>query len=278
MITGRTLAHQIGDLIRNARWDAELTQDAMAARAGVSRSMLARVENGSRTPTLRLLERLLAEAGKQLRLELDPLDADVRAAIADGRAGDAAPATVAVLQRLLAYPESAELDGVVHRFEGVAAASLLGAPVPVDAVDVALADDPRTWRWLTERLGRLMLRVTPTGWSTWMGVAGVPNPWELERMSDDDAGTRLERGAGLVREQILAECPDRRFTLTGPLDGPPARVRLVDGREDAVRAVVVSTELGALRAQPLDEIEAADGWTRRVLDVLREERPGCADP
>ncbi|AEG43931.1 helix-turn-helix domain-containing protein [Isoptericola variabilis] len=273
-----TTIHDIGGLVRTVRWEAGLTQDVLAARAGVSRTTLTRIESGGRNPSLPMLERILAAAGKQVRIELDPLDADVRAAIAARRASDDPPATVEALLTLAALSdETPNLNTPPHRFEGVAAASLLGAPVPVDAVDVALADVPETWRWLTDRLCDLLFQVTPTGWRSWMPIGGVPHRRELARMPHDEAVARFARATELVRMQVLEECTDRRFTLTGPFDGPPARVRLVEP-EELVRAVPVETELGTMRAQPLDEIQVADGHTQRVLQVLREELAGCAAP
>lgn len=263
----------LGHIVRNARWEAGLTQDLMASRAGVSRAMLARIESGSRNPSLPMLERLLAVAGKQVRIELEPLDADVRRAIAEHRAADAPPATVTALHQLAGYSDwPALLPAVPHRFEGLAAASLLGAPVPVESIEVALADVPATWRWLTERLTELAVRVTPTGCRNPMGIGGVPHRSELARLPDDVAAARVERAMHLLREQVLGECSDRRLTVTGPFDDPRASVRLVDA-DQIKNAVPVETEVGTLRAQPRDEIQAADGRTARVLAVLREELP-----
>ncbi len=50
---------KLGAVLRQARLDAHLTQDALAGRAGVSRAWLARVEAGHRKAELEQLLRLI---------------------------------------------------------------------------------------------------------------------------------------------------------------------------------------------------------------------------
>jgi transcriptional regulator with XRE-family HTH domain len=64
-------------LLREARALAGLSQRALAARAGVAQSELARIESGRQEPSFARLEQLLRAAGYDLRIELvrhDPHD------------------------------------------------------------------------------------------------------------------------------------------------------------------------------------------------------------
>jgi transcriptional regulator with XRE-family HTH domain len=60
-----------GDLLRRAREDAGLSRSALAARAGVPTSTVSRIEAGSSDPTLTMLARLIAAAGRHLSLALE---------------------------------------------------------------------------------------------------------------------------------------------------------------------------------------------------------------
>ncbi len=57
-------------LVRAARQRAKLTQRELARRAGTSQSVVARTERGQVSPGAETLERLLREAGFELRVEL----------------------------------------------------------------------------------------------------------------------------------------------------------------------------------------------------------------
>jgi transcriptional regulator with XRE-family HTH domain len=60
-------------LVREARSRAGLTQRKLAARAGTSQSVVARVELGQTRPGSATLRQLLEAAGFELRAELLPL-------------------------------------------------------------------------------------------------------------------------------------------------------------------------------------------------------------
>ena len=62
-------------LLRAARERAGLTQRELARRAGSAQSVVARIEQGRTDPSSATLARLLAAAGFELRVELDPLPA-----------------------------------------------------------------------------------------------------------------------------------------------------------------------------------------------------------
>lgn len=55
-------------LVRNARKSAGLTQAQLAQRAGVTQSVVARLERGGGNPTFLTLERVLHAAGHRLEL------------------------------------------------------------------------------------------------------------------------------------------------------------------------------------------------------------------
>jgi len=63
-------------LVRNARKQAGLTQAELAERAGVTQSVIARLERGGGNPTFLTLERVLHAAGH--RLELSAVEQGLR--------------------------------------------------------------------------------------------------------------------------------------------------------------------------------------------------------
>lgn len=66
-------------LVREARKRAGLTQAALAQRAGVPQSTVARVESGARTPSTDLVERLVRAAGYEIRVGLGEPDPETTA-------------------------------------------------------------------------------------------------------------------------------------------------------------------------------------------------------
>lgn len=63
-----------GELVRESRKRAGLTQAELAARAGTTQSAIARLESGRTAPSLEQVERLLRLCGFQLLVELAPYD------------------------------------------------------------------------------------------------------------------------------------------------------------------------------------------------------------
>lgn len=64
----------IASVVREARRRAGLTQAALAERAGVPRSTVARIESGARTPSVELVERLVRAAGLEVTIALSEPD------------------------------------------------------------------------------------------------------------------------------------------------------------------------------------------------------------
>lgn len=214
----------------------------MAARAGVSRGTVAAIETGARSPSLEMLSALMAAAGKQIKIELEPLDDDVRRALAahaaDTSAADDLSMSVSLMEGL------ADLE---YRFEGLTAAALLGAPIAVpEPMVLALPDGPEAVSWLVGLVRTGVAEVAPLGRGFPMG--GVTTADGVARLVELGDGGQFELEVWLRTFLV-------RFV-------PP---------EDAGRAVLVVGEHGPLRVQPLHEIETTDRDAARVLRLLREQ-------
>ncbi|WMF04635.1 helix-turn-helix transcriptional regulator [Micromonospora robiginosa] len=80
-MTESRLVRQFAHTLRHERERAGLTQQALAARAGLSQAAVARIERGDRLPSLTTAERLLTALDRQLRIEVEPLDDHLDAAL-----------------------------------------------------------------------------------------------------------------------------------------------------------------------------------------------------
>ena len=63
-----------GELVREARKRAALTQRELAERAGTTQSAVARLESGRTSPSLEQVQRLMRLCGYDLLVELAPYD------------------------------------------------------------------------------------------------------------------------------------------------------------------------------------------------------------
>lgn len=63
-----------GELVREARKRAAITQQELAERAGTTQSAIARLESGRTSPSLEQVQRLMRLAGFELIVELAPFD------------------------------------------------------------------------------------------------------------------------------------------------------------------------------------------------------------
>jgi transcriptional regulator with XRE-family HTH domain len=61
-------------LVRLARDTAGMTQAQLAAAAGVTQQSISAYETGRKEPTLPTLKRMLAAAGLEMRIRLEPID------------------------------------------------------------------------------------------------------------------------------------------------------------------------------------------------------------
>lgn len=142
----------LGTAVRQQRHLRELTQCELAELAGVSQAAVTRIERGERAPSIPVLERLLAAMDVQLVVGVEPLDAHL-----DARIDDLAARPIA--ERV----DELGLNGMLDRLgdfpqviTGSTAALLQGAPVPVEALEIALRwqDSKRFTRWLEAAYGQ----------------------------------------------------------------------------------------------------------------------------
>ena len=66
------------NLVREARKRAGLTQVALAERANVAQSTIARIESGARTPSTDMVERLVRATGLEIHVHLQAPDHESR--------------------------------------------------------------------------------------------------------------------------------------------------------------------------------------------------------
>ncbi|MET7877082.1 helix-turn-helix domain-containing protein [Micromonospora profundi] len=146
------LVSLLGAAVRQQRNLRELSQRQLAALAGVTQGAVAHIERGERTPSIPVLERLLAAMGLQLTVGVEPLDAHLDARIDDLAARPIAERIDELgLGRLLD-----RLPDLPQVITGSTAALLQGAPVPVDALEIALRwqDSKQFTGWLEANYGQ----------------------------------------------------------------------------------------------------------------------------
>src|SRR5262245_56801289 len=74
---GDNLAEVIGHLVIVERGRARLSQARLAERLGRSQQWLSSVERGTANVSLRTIQQMFAELGRQLRIETEPVGADL---------------------------------------------------------------------------------------------------------------------------------------------------------------------------------------------------------
>ncbi|MEW2431467.1 helix-turn-helix transcriptional regulator [Micromonospora sp. NPDC047644] len=142
----------LGAAARQHRQLRDLSQRQLAVLAEVDQAAVARFERGERAPTVPVLERLFAAMDVQLVVGVEPLDAHLDAQI-DGLAARPIAERIdglgldRLLDRLTDFPQV---------ITGCTAALLQGAPVPVDALEIALRwrDSKPFTRWLETNYGQ----------------------------------------------------------------------------------------------------------------------------
>ncbi|MCL1872377.1 MAG: helix-turn-helix domain-containing protein [Promicromonosporaceae bacterium] len=272
------LGSETGELVRSARLRAALSQQGLAERAGLRQQTVAAIESGRRQPTVSTLVRLVETLGWQLVVSLEPLDADVDRLLDDPdgavRAREQAARQVELVTGLLRQ---------AYRVEGAGALALLGAPVPVAILDIALADTPETLEWLTQRrhLGALVhvYRDNPKG-DAWPTPLAVP-PFECVMQAE--YSRRLADDAEYPGRWVDPYVESRQWLKEATRDGAfwvatavgLARARLVDPAEVA-DAVDVETAAGAVRVRPLGSLVADDASLARYLRVMRRRAAAAA--
>ncbi len=222
----------MGKLLAGARHRARLSQTELARRAGVHRSLVNKYERGVVIPSLAALEGLLAAAGFRVRMDLEPLDGIVDAAL-QRQAGKSLAGQV----RELGLPYASWLDEVDYRLVGNTAALLLGAPVVVEVAELAIADTDDTLQSLArcQRERRFWVFDPHLGFRAGLGPEPVamredidalsPNGWLLAGVGIHTARVRLA-SADEVARRVAVEVDGRTYwvapvhelaTLTDPL-------------------------------------------------------------
>ncbi|SBT47608.1 helix-turn-helix domain-containing protein [Micromonospora auratinigra] len=212
------LTRQIAATIRHERERRELTQRALAELAGINQGTIAHIERGGRLPSLPTVERLLAAMEVQLVVGVEPLDSHLDAAL-DALVGEPVGERIRQigLDRMLDA-----LGELPYVLTGSTAALLQGAPLPVDAVEVAVRrrDSPR----LTAFLSAAYAQRWNARWGEWGGL-----PLEPEEPGEHRWLTRY----GELRARFCDELPEavevRHGGRSYPVE-PLLRVELADPR------------------------------------------------
>lgn len=58
--------------IIEARENSNITQQELSRRTGIAQAEISRIENGSRNPSIKLLQRLVAGMGMSLKISFEP--------------------------------------------------------------------------------------------------------------------------------------------------------------------------------------------------------------
>lgn len=252
--TGDT-ASRVGSLIRAAREDRRLTLEQLAVASGICASTLSMAERAKRPITLGAVDRVLAAMGLQLHVDTQPLWGEIDAKISE-------MAAISLSARIEAWP--IEFTSFVSWFaetaymaDGLMAAGLQGAPVPVDAFEIAVLDDEDFLDELMFLLGEMHVRRWVEQWRDWDGTTVDPrdaqSPPARYRCLHGELRVRL---VPVLEPTMFVELSD--LSTSGI---PPSSLR---------RKVPVLTEV-RLPVVPLADIETSDGWAHRVLQRMRAQ-------
>lgn len=227
----------LGALLRTARWDAGLRQTDLARLAGTSQSTINAYERGRKVPSFDTLDRLLAAMDRQLRLTVEPRQADVDALLAGAGDEDG-------WQRLQQEPfiemllDRIEAGNFGYAVTGACAALLHGVALPAAGLDIEVAETA------LDVVATLLRESRPEHWCT-------------------------EQGGWLFAPPIskhLVESPASRWTTAyGPL-----RVHV---RRTASPTIWLAAGGRRLRVVALPAVEVDDPALRRLLDRFRDQQP-----
>jgi transcriptional regulator with XRE-family HTH domain len=248
-------ASRVGSLIRGAREDRRLTLEQLAVASGICASTLSMAERAKRPITLGAVDRILAAMGLQLHVDTQPLWGEIDAKISE-------MAAISLSARIEAWP--IEFTSFVSWFaetaymaDGLMAAGLQGAPVPVDAFEIAVLDDEDFLDELMFLLGEMHVRRWVEQWRDWDG--GTVDPRDAQ-----SPPARYRCLHGELRVRLVPVLEPTMFVELSDLSTsgmPPSSLR---------RKVPVLTEV-RLPVVPLAEIETSDGWAHRVLQRMRAQ-------
>lgn len=147
----------VGRLVRQAREAAGLTIRDLAEKSGVSPASISKIELARRsTVNLAMADRILTAMDLRLHVETVPLWADVDQAIDEA-------AALPLADRIMAWQIEFEtlvtrFDGIPYLLDGLTAAAVQGAPVKVEAFEIAVPRDDAVLDRLTLLLEDIMAR------------------------------------------------------------------------------------------------------------------------
>lgn len=223
---------EIGTFLKDTREAANISLPDLATLSGVSPAALKAYERGRRAPRIDQVDQILAGLGLRLRVEAEPMWAEVDAALDAAAAMPIAARLEGLAVDLLGLlGELGDLPCVV---EGMCAAALLGAPVPVAVIDLILPVDDD----VLERF---------TKWAN----------FHARRWSD-----RYRTFAFATADPRQRPDPLRYETSYGEL-----RLRLADPLPESI-----TVEVGDLSVRVLDlrGVDAGDEASGRVLERMRQ--------
>lgn len=139
---------ELGRVLLRERARCLWLQQRVADACGISRQQLSRYETGAAEPSWEVFRRILAAYGKQPRIELEPLDADIMKAVERQRQRPRTEWLIDV--RYAAKHLHRLLTGFEWHAIGSLALRLLGAPTPLSTLDVEVAVDNAGWQRLFE--------------------------------------------------------------------------------------------------------------------------------
>jgi transcriptional regulator with XRE-family HTH domain len=241
----------VGRVMREARHGLGISQRHLARRVGIAPSTLSRYESSRQLPSLGLLDRVLAECGKDVRLVLVERHADL-----DGLLTDLASRPYADrVGRLLSpwvtlFLEHLLRCGAEVQVGGSWAAALHGVPVePADGRLLAGADDEAVVRLAAALRGR------------------------YAQLQEEGGFFGVELGPPILRRH-----PEARWFVR---DVGTFTTRLVPAGEPWPAAERVDTPDGPLRVVPATNLGLDDGVQPEVLDrwvAVRAKRAPRAVP
>ena len=230
---------ELGEILRRERCRSASYQREVACAAGIAQGRLSRYESGAAIPSWDTFVRVLAALGRQPRIVVEPLDADVDTCI-DERLStsreqwlDDVANNLPALLRLL--------DGLDWVATRLLAARLHGAPVPLVRFHVDAVVGTHGW----EQLVRNAMAVPGQVWDPEIESLTVPTSPTVLRCAADARAGHL------------------RWLLPG---GFETRMRIATMLTP--RCVAVQVAGRRWLAAPLDLIADDDPWTNRVLERL----------
>jgi transcriptional regulator with XRE-family HTH domain len=231
------MTNDLGNLLRLARSRAARSQRTVAAGAGIGQGQLSRYESGLMEPSWSVFRRVLADLGLQPRVLLEPLHADVDAAVRELRLRPRSAWLDDAYESVLAWKMlTAECDTTAT---GSFAARLLGAPTPLRVMTGDIVLDERGWEPVAAAARSLSALVE------------VPRTYRYELVVDGDH----------LRE--IAEAGDAPVHFNHRLR-PSIALRHVPRAPD--RRVRVEVADRWWWAQPLDLAACADEQVRLVVE------------